>query len=240
MLGAFVVPVARIAELAAALPESGSSSWPVSVLAPSLDALPKSHDGRLHIRALEIAPQEPKTILAGGGGPLEGAQVFHEVPLDDCMEARLDAIGRVGAASKVRTGGVVSDAFPAAPRLADFLGACAERGLAFKATAGLHHATHGRYALTYERGSPFTSMYGFLDLALVATLLRARRVATRDAVDLLRGCGGGVVHEAKGFRWCGHRMSFDEIAETRSTFFLSFGSCSFEEPVADLKRMGLL
>jgi hypothetical protein len=240
MLGAFVVPAARISELTAVLPESGASSLPVSVVAPSLAALPKSYDGRLEIRALEIAPQEPQAILAESGYSPEGVQAFFEVPLDERMESRLDAIERIGASAKVRTGGVTAEAFPPARRLAELVRACAERGVPFKATAGLHNANHGCYPLTYDRESASTSMFGFLDLALVAALLRSARLDIGEAALLLTGSPDAVAREGDGLRWKGHHISITEIAGLRETLFLSFGSCSFEEPVADLKRMGLL
>ena len=235
MLGAFVVPLARIGELADA---GASESWPVSVLLPSLDALPPSFGG-LQVRALEVAPQEPESIR-GGQGAAEVRQVFYEVPLDDRMEARLDAIADVGAAAKVRTGGITAEAFPSVARLVDFVRACAERALAFKATAGLHHPVRGRYALTYERESGSCDMYGFLDLALASELIRAGRVDDAEAARLLTGRTDRVVPRPTGLSWHGHEISTKEIRTLRSTFFLSFGSCSFEEPVADLKRMGLL
>jgi hypothetical protein len=140
----------------------------------------------------------------------------------------------------VRTGGVTAEAFPAASRLAEFASACADRALAFKATAGLHHPTHGCYALTYEPRSPSANMYGFLDLALVAALLRSERIGTAEAAELLSGDTGRVTFDGEGVRWNGHAISTTEIRAMRSELFLSFGSCSFEEPVADLQNMGLL
>jgi hypothetical protein len=240
MLGAFVVPVARIAELAAVLPTSVPSRWPLSVLVPSLDAGPQSVGARLDIRALEVAPLEPQAIAAAAIHAPERTLVFYEVPLDGRMEARLDAVALAGGAAKVRTGGVTAEAFPTASRLAAFVRACAERGLAFKATAGLHHPTHGCYALTYEPRSPSANMHGFLDLALVAALVRSRRIDTAEAAELLGGHGEPAVPEGDGVRWHGHDISTSEISAMRSELFLSFGSCSFEEPVADLEKMGLL
>ena len=241
MLGAFVVPSTRIGELAECSPESDRDDpWPLSVLAPSVSAAPRSCADGFELRALEVAPLEPAAILAGSGGAPEGVRVFYEVPLDDRMDARLDAVARVGGAAKVRTGGVTAEAFPAASRLAELVGACADRSLAFKATAGLHHPVHGCYALTYEPRSPTANMFGFLDLAFVAALLRARRIDTAEAAVLLRGSADGVVPESGGVRWQGHAISTAEMSALRREHFLSFGSCSFEEPVADLQRIGLL
>ena len=40
--------------------------------------------------------------------------------------------------------------------------------------------------------------------------------------------------------WRGHSIRTDDLARIRSEFAISFGSCSFEEPVADLKELGWL
>jgi len=40
--------------------------------------------------------------------------------------------------------------------------------------------------------------------------------------------------------WHGHRVSAEELREVREQFAISFGSCSFEEPVADLRALGWL
>ena len=240
MLGSFVVPSDRIAELAECMPDSMSgSAWPLSVLVPSLGAAPASSDRRFEVTALEVAPQELGAIVAGRDAAAR-VRVFYEVRLNDEMEARLDAVARAGGAAKVRTGGVTAEAFPPAPRLAAFVHACAERGLAFKATAGLHHPKRGCYPLTYEPGSTVAYMYGFLDLALVAALLRSRRIDEVEAAELLTRHSEPMAPEPDGLRWHGHVISSVEIAALRDDLFLSFGSCSFEEPVADLERIGLL
>jgi hypothetical protein len=43
-----------------------------------------------------------------------------------------------------------------------------------------------------------------------------------------------------GLAWRRRFLKFDEIAAARERFAHSFGSCSFEEPLADLRALGLL
>jgi hypothetical protein len=238
MLGAFVVPAARLGELAAAVERIGASRpWSISVLVPSLgDAVRVSVPDGLHVRAVEVGPVEPEEIHAENGG----VQHFHEVPLDERMDARLDAILRAGAAAKVRTGGVEARSFPTADRLARFVDGCAERRVPFKATAGLHHPVRGRYMLTYERDSARCEMFGFLEVALVSALLWHRRVDVHEAAALLGGRASNVELSSDGLRWAGHRVSAGEAAAVRRSFFRSFGSCSFDEPVSALARLGFL
>jgi hypothetical protein len=43
-----------------------------------------------------------------------------------------------------------------------------------------------------------------------------------------------------GLGWRNRFLRFDDIAEARERFAHSFGSCSFEEPLQDLRALGLL
>jgi hypothetical protein len=43
-----------------------------------------------------------------------------------------------------------------------------------------------------------------------------------------------------GLAWRRRFLKFDEIATARERFAHSFGSCSFDEPLADLRGLGLL
>ena len=238
MLGAFVVPAGRLGELAAAAEGAGvSHPWPISVLVSSADegARLRIPDG-FHVRSIEIGPVEPEGIRSSSGD----RQLFYEVPLGDRPDDRLDAILRAGAGAKVRTGGIEAGAFPTAERLARFVDGCAERRVPFKATAGLHHPLRGRYPLTYERDSAQCEMFGFLEFALVAALLWHRRIDTHEAAARLGGQPSAVELSSDALAWAGHPMGAAEIAEARRSFFRSFGSCSFHEPVTDLARLGFL
>jgi hypothetical protein len=125
--------------------------------------------------------------------------------------------------AKLRTGGLTADAFPDPHHVADFIAECARYNVPFKCTAGLHRA------VCHTEVGPGFHAHGFLNI-LVAThaaitggdVLAA--VTARDAADLAAVCWG-VDEAAAG-------------AVRRS--FLAFGSCSIDEPVADLRALGLL
>ncbi|MGH9587856.1 MAG: hypothetical protein ACRD3F_12950, partial [Acidobacteriaceae bacterium] len=126
-------------------------------------------------------------------------------------------------------------AFPPPESIADFLLACAHAKVAFKATAGLHHAVRGEYKLTYDPRSAKSTMYGFANIFLAAVL--AARGAEKQA--LLQTL------EAREFtftdqevRWLGLQCSTDEIAAVRREFAISYGSCSFEEPIEEARKLG--
>jgi hypothetical protein len=46
--------------------------------------------------------------------------------------------------------------------------------------------------------------------------------------------------DAEGIMWREHRLNIIEIASARQGFSISFGSCSFTEPIDDLRFLGLL
>jgi hypothetical protein len=46
--------------------------------------------------------------------------------------------------------------------------------------------------------------------------------------------------DVDGVAWREHRLSRDEIAAARRDFSISFGSCSFTEPIDDLRSLHLL
>lgn len=148
--------------------------------------------------------------------------------------ALLDAIRRHGQRAKIRTGGITPDAFPAIGNVAEFLRACKAKGVAFKATAGLHHPLRCVKPLTYEPNAPLGTMHGFLNVFLAAALL--------DHADgiLAENDPRAFAFDDDGASWRGHRVSTEEIAAVRRDFATSFGSCSFEEPIHDLKELGWL
>ena len=110
----------------------------------------------------------------------------------------------------------------------------------FKATAGLHHPWRGSYPVTYEAGAPMATMFGFLNLMIAAAL--ARRGATEDdLVEVLQAeRGSDFRFDDDELRWRTLRLPRQELVESHATFALSFGSCSFEDPVLDLRRLALL
>jgi acyl-CoA synthetase (AMP-forming)/AMP-acid ligase II len=115
-------------------------------------------------------------------------------------------------------------------RFANFLAACARENVAFKATAGLHHPLRCYRPLTYSADGPSGWMYGFLNVFTAAVLAR-------------RGIGAAELEPMLVAESLARLPTLDDPAEVtaaRRDFAISFGSCSFEEPVADLKALRLI
>jgi hypothetical protein len=144
-----------------------------------------------------------------------------------------------GAFAKVRTGGLTPDAIPSPGAIADFLKRAAERRLPFKATAGLHHPIRSFRPLTYAPDSPRAVMHGFLNVFIAAAFawfgedeLLAEILKEEDPRAFV--FAGEAVH------WRNCSLTTGQIQAARRDFAHSFGSCSFEEPAADLRELGFL
>jgi hypothetical protein len=83
-------------------------------------------------------------------------------------------------------------------------------------------------------------MHGFLNVFTAAALARAG--APLAAVEaLLRETDGRAFRFGPdGLRWCDFVVTTADLRAGRRSFALSFGSCSFSEPVADLEALGVL
>jgi hypothetical protein len=246
MLGRFVVPASRLGELGEALwgVAGDGAPWPVSAIArPSdataLEAFNAAHAGRAVIDMVEVPPVTAAD--AASLGALAGAcATYAEVPIGDDPVPVIHALKAVGVCAKVRTGGVTVEAFPAPANVARFILACRDAGLAFKATAGLHHVVRAEYPLTYEPGCARGTMYGFANMLLAATA--AATGAGADALEAILTARGDTALTITGeaATVAGRRFDAVALAAARRHLMHSFGSCSFEEPLAELTQRGCL
>jgi hypothetical protein len=153
-------------------------------------------------------------------------------------EAPLDQVRN--AFAKVRTGGLTPDAIPSSHAVADFLLRAAARRIPFKATAGLHHPIRSEQALTYAADSPRAVMHGFVNVFIAAALAWHGMDRALLLEVLNETSPSGFEFHEGGLGWRGHRLSTTQIETARRDFAHSFGSCSFDEPVADLRKLGWL
>jgi hypothetical protein len=206
---------------------------------------------RLH----ELPPDAPRlsVVLDGGEGDLEAvAATPHEVEL---VEAKIDpawipdtqalvneklpcvrafwelspgrglrgavaAVQEARAGAKIRCGGTT---VPSVAEVAAFIAACRDAGVPFKATAGLHHPIRSG------------DRHGFLNLLAAAVFADGDLeaiVAEQDPEAFTLDDSGFGVH--------GRRAGPARIAEARAELFVAYGSCSFDEPVDDLRALGVL
>jgi hypothetical protein len=200
----------------------GRLVWPSSRLAElaAYDRVPLSLvlNGPLPVTGRELRRVEAVEAI-WPELPAFGGEVFVELPLDDELEQNLERVRASGALAKVRCGG---ERTPAAAELARFVRACAYAGLPFKASAGLHRAVRSGEA------------HGFLNL-LAAALFPERAEEALDEQD-----PAAFAVEPSRFAWSGLEAGAVAIEWMRRERFRSFGSCSFAEPVDELRALAIL
>jgi len=255
MLGRFVLPVARLGEFAHAadplLPRDRKAAWPLAVLASADPAETVKLAGEFNCRhaAMGAGAAVVDTLELKASTPAEIALVvpqlppwlvpYVEIPLQGDPAPFIDALARHGGRAKARTGGIAASAFPTAAEVARFIVACTRAKVPFKATAGLHHPLRGEFRLTYETGSPSGTMFGFLNVFLAAALARAGANEREVAALLEEREVSAIRFTEHGAHWRGHAMPVETLRAARQAA-VSFGSCSFREPVDDLTALGIL
>ncbi len=267
-LGRFICPVSAIGDLskhgALLMPGTFATSgyremagdlapWRISVIIDTpldlaIDAIDHFNDhharedhGLAAVDALELRIDTPDDIDTALDIIPDDILPFFELPPVDDPRGFLAALAGSDAAAKIRCGGITADAIPPASRVAAFLVACAVAEVPFKATAGLHHPFRAEQNLTYEPHPPRAVMHGFVNVFLASALIHCRAIDQAEAEALLAETDpAAFAFRESDIGWRGHALSLDELALARDTFALSFGSCSFEEPIADLRALRLL
>jgi hypothetical protein len=247
MLGRFVTPAARLFELAearAALPLI--SPWPISAIVrdgsnddlaaiAAFNAAAARHLAR--VDTIEAKPQSLAGVdwLAAPAG--DGIEVYVEVAPGPDVDQWLARVAARGLRAKVRTGGLTADAFPAPTALAAFIAAAVRLRVPFKATAGLHHAVRGAYRLTYDDGAQHAPMYGYLNMLLATAAVRdGRPVAVAETI-LQQTDTSALVFADQAVSWGAEHFPLSSMRDTRQHHLVSFGSCSFREPVAEFDAL---
>jgi hypothetical protein len=249
MLGRFIVPVGRLDEFRVARAAlSDDAPWRLSALVGDDVARDVDRAGTFNARSdtgatidcLEGRTSTPDDVAALAGLPVDGFIIFGELPFAVEPAPVLSALRSAGFNAKLRTGGVTADAFPQPDWLVHVMRACIDARVTFKATAGLHHPIRGSYALTYADGAPSGTMYGYLNLFLTAAAL-ARGMSEVDATALLAEQDASAFTFLRdGIRWRDRTIGAEDIRIARERVATSFGSCSFREPVDELRELAVL
>jgi hypothetical protein len=256
-LGRYVVPAARLDEFVKARRNINNETWQLSAIISDKIAqeLVAVADFNRELRGAVIDAVEVRVYTADDmefvrtHWPLGVTAVLYEIPPAQAEEL-LPALRQTGECAKLRTGGIAEDAFPEVEQVAEFIVRCAELGVAFKATAGLHHPLRCIRPLTYEPDSHEAPMHGFLNLFTAAAIawsaVRAGGAVPRTtlATCLAERERANWHFGEDALTWNGGeepiRIGLDVLRSMRSRFALSFGSCSFEEPLQEMRGIDLL
>jgi hypothetical protein len=149
-------------------------------------------------------------------------RVFYELDWRGNFEAGMTRLaGRAGAAVKLRMGG---EAIPPPDAVTRFLKGAASHKLPIKFTAGLHSA------FSHDGG------YGFVNLFCAAF---AAYTPSDPVASFLARPASDFRFDNDALQIAGHEFSADAIENLRRNWVISFGSCSFLEPVESLEHAGL-
>lgn len=149
--------------------------------------------------------------------------------------ARAETPANLTLGAKVRCGGPRPGSTPSVDDLAAFVTAAQEHGVPWKATAGLHHPVRGAHGV--EGG---VVQHGFLNLFVAAVALHAGALEPARVAEVLGE------HDPRAFvvdplhvSWREVRVEAEAVAAARE-HVVGYGSCSFDEPVNDLRALGII
>ena len=117
---------------------------------------------------------------------------------------------------KFRTGGLSAEAFPSAETLTAWMDAALDREVPFKCTAGLHRAV--------RNDADGFAHHGFVNV-LAATIAAFDGAAADETTAILRSDSP--------------ELTADNVSRARR-WFTSFGTCDIDEPLTDLRTLGLI
>ncbi|HEX3467144.1 MAG TPA: hypothetical protein VHT05_03605 [Candidatus Elarobacter sp.] len=142
--------------------------------------------------------------------------------------ARAAAPANLTLGAKVRCGGTMPGATPSIDDLAAFIVAAHAHDVPWKATAGLHHPV--------RRGET----HGFLNVFIAGIALHAGALEPARVGDVLAETDASAfVLDPAHAGWRDVRIDAEQIAAARARC-VALGSCSFDEPVNDLRELGML
>ena len=150
---------------------------------------------------------------------------------------------------KMRCGGIVKDAFPSVEQVAAMIQNCSIYQVPIKFTAGLHHP------LRHHSNEYNTEMHGFINMfsasAFASTFPKPNNEQEKFRMFTLLSHMIDCQNESD-FKFEDNKMTWkvgddrdsrfeiskETIVKSRENMAISFGSCSFQEPIDDLKQLG--
>lgn len=229
--------------------ESGS-------IGPSLDLIDAFNErhaeadhGRARVDAVEMLAETPNAIDDALDELPEDLMPAFEIPpavvTDGDPRGFAAALAGNDAAGKIRCGGVKPEMIPPTEGVARCVAAFAIAQVPFKGTAGLHHPVRAEHPLSYASDAPRGVMHGFMNLFIGAALLHARQIDEAGVVSVLQ------LRDPAAFEFTDdavrvrtgdgeHMLDVMALSAARERFCLSYGSCSFEEPLDDLRGLSLM
>ena len=243
MLGSFVVPASRLDEFSVAFEAvccgEQEAPWTLSIVcagqtAQDVQAIEDFQQGAVFIGSLEAKAADARAARELLERLPAARSRYVEFPPEKSGDV-LPVLGEYGARAKIRMGGATPESVPSVETVAHVLAACARERVAWKATAGLHHAVRGMREL--EPGGAKAKMHGFVNVFLAAALAFFGADEPSLVGTLREENPAAFRADDDVIRWHDNVLTSDQIEQARTEFAISFGSCSFTEPVDDVRSM---
>jgi hypothetical protein len=238
-LGSFVLRAALVAGLEHAPAR-------VSVLVRAQEITRRSH---VHLKAESVEIDLPPEAYSNGHHALcdfldtagsafpNAGRIFIELDWRKNYAPLMSAIceRRSSFGVKLRTGGLTPESIPPSADVARFLLAAAAHELPLKATAGLH------VPVPNVNPGVGARMHGFLNFFCAGFLAFSGRGSGDSIARVLEEFTYEHFSFGEDSMRCGATVFLkDEVERLRARYILSFGSCSFLEPVEHLAAHGLI
>tara|TARA_B100001250_G_scaffold266372_1_gene229753 strand:+ start:474 stop:1481 length:1008 start_codon:yes stop_codon:yes gene_type:complete len=169
---------------------------------------------------------------------------------DEKITTTIEMISKLKSAGiKLRCGGIVKDAFPSVEQVAAMIQNCSICQVPLKFTAGLHHP------LRHHSSEYDTEMHGFINIfsatVFASTFPKPNNEQEKFRMFILLSHMIDCQNESD-FEFYDEKMiwkvgddrdsrfeiSKETIEQSRENTAISFGSCSFQEPMDDLIQLG--
>lgn len=252
MLGRFVVQAARLDEFLESAGEFVSRDpdpWRLAVVAGedinetlrNIDKFNAANSPGIVCDVLEVKASTVSKIENTVNALPKGVTAYFEIAMANEFVDLVTALALLEQRAKIRTGGVTREDFPPSKEIIRFVRTCMAANVPFKATAGLHHPLRCFKPLTYAADAPQGTMHGFLNMLLMTGFAReSYRVGVLEEV-MEEEFEEVFEFRENGVSWRGeHFLTTEHLERLRRKGMNSFGSCSFDEPIADLQGLGLL
>jgi hypothetical protein len=142
---------------------------------------------------------------------------------------------RIAPGLKLRCGGLDAATFPMPEQVAFVITACRDALVPLKFTAGLHHP------IRHYNDGVKTKMHGFLNVFGAGVLAHRHHLSEEQVRQIIEDEDpANFRFDDECFRWKDYAATVGEIRLARQLAVTSFGSCSFDEPRDDLRKLRLL
>lgn len=193
------------------------------------------HETSSRFEQVEFAPEEIYYEMdLNENWKNEAEMVFqvlaqHQTDLDNHFEQSKIA------GFKMRCGGVTKELFPSVEQLAHIICLARDFTVPIKFTAGLHHPVR-HYDENIE-----THMHGFWNVFGATMLAYTQGLEPKEIENILEEEDVDVfTFTEEGFSCKRWRISMEEIEQLREIAVLTFGSCSIDEPLDDMKLLKVI